>query len=70
MKRKKRVKGPKAILKYQEKKGIATQAELAKVLGLHESALSRYLTGDRGLSISAALFISEKIGVEMAELFR
>jgi predicted transcriptional regulator len=59
-----------AVVKYWRSRGFKTQKELADDFGLHESTVSRYLSGERGLSIRAALVVSEKIGLPFESFFK
>jgi DNA-binding Xre family transcriptional regulator len=58
-----------AIDKLCAEKGI-THKRLAEIAGIHEVTLSRYLTGQRKISLSAFIGICEAFGVKAEDLYK
>jgi transcriptional regulator with XRE-family HTH domain len=59
----------KALRQYMKARGMRRQRELALDLGMSDTAISRYFSGERFFSSKTALRIARKIGVPMEELF-
>ena len=57
------------IVALRERQGIS-QGELADVLGLNQSAVSRIESGERGLAVAELAGIAERLGVSVDALLR
>jgi len=60
----------KALRKYMRAQGMKRQRELARDLGMSDTAISRYFSGEVFFSAKTALRIAKKTGVPMEALFQ
>ena len=56
------------LLKNAIAKSGATRYRIAKDTGIAESALSRFMSGERGLSMEALDLLLEYLGLEVVEM--
>ncbi|WP_404801163.1 helix-turn-helix domain-containing protein [Acuticoccus sediminis] len=61
---------PPVYLKAWLSKLDVTQDQLAERIGSNQSTVSRYLSGKREISISAAIAIAEALGIRDIDLYR
>ena len=57
------------IRSWMKRKGLS-QRELARILGVHETTISRILTGTRRLGVRPAMRLAKEMGVPMEAFFQ
>jgi transcriptional regulator with XRE-family HTH domain len=63
------MKTDKMIKRWMRKRGV-NQRELARIAGVHESMISRFLNGTRFLGVRPLLKLAKAMGVSVEALFQ
>jgi transcriptional regulator with XRE-family HTH domain len=59
----------KQIRSWMKKQGLS-QRELARVIGVHETTVSRIITGSRRIGVRPAMLLAKEMGIPMETFFQ